>query len=209
MPPPMTTSHSPTRGRPRTFDVDEVLHAALELFWKRGYQATSTRDLEASLGLSQSSIYNAFGSKHALLSAALDRYETLIDDELLCPLEASDAGLEAIDDFLVALGHWIVHDGRQGCMLINMMAEDGGQTPALRDRTGRYRARVRAAVIAALRRAAAGGEITSDALDVRTDLLMGMILGLNIAARGGVDVEELDGLLTSIRYQLDNWRATS
>ncbi len=205
----MSIQHSaPIRGRPRAFDADVVLQAALELFWKRGYQATTTRDLEAALGLSQSSLYNAFGSKQDLLTAALDRYETLIDGELLAPLEASDAGLDALDAFLVALGDWVTHDGRKGCMLINMMAEDGGDTVVLRERTTRYRERVRSALVRAMERAVAHGEITADALDLRADLLMGMILGMNIAARGGVARDEIDRLLASVRYQVDGWRSS-
>ncbi len=201
-----TPQTAPARGRPRTFDVDVVLQAALELFWKRGYQATTTRELEAALGLSQSSLYNAFGSKQALLTAALDRYETLIDAELLSPLESSPAGLDAVDAFLVALGEWVAHDGRRGCMLINMMAEDGGETASLRERTRRYRARVRSAIVRALERGATRGEIAGEDIDVRADLLIGMILGLNIAARGGVSTDEIARLLASVRHQVQHWR---
>lgn len=200
------SASTPARGRPRAFDTDTVLQDALELFWRRGYQSTTTRELEASLGLSQSSLYNAFGSKLGLLNAALDRYETLIDDELLTPLETSDAGIDAIDGFLVALGQWVTGDGRKGCMLINMMAEDGGRTSALRDRTDRYRGRVRLAVLHALERGARAGEIAFDALDIRADLLMAMVLGLNIAARGGIDTGEIERLLAAARHQLEAWR---
>ncbi|MPZ63500.1 MAG: TetR family transcriptional regulator [Propionibacteriales bacterium] len=103
---------SATSGRPRDWDTDHVLDEALELFWRKGYRSTTTRELEASLGLSQSSIYNAFGSKAELLTAALDRYESRIDAALVAPLEASDRGLEAVDDFLTAVHRWITHDGR-------------------------------------------------------------------------------------------------
>ncbi len=195
--------------RPRTFDEDEVLDRALELFWKRGFQATTTRDLEAALGLSQSSIYNAFGSKQALLDAALDRYEARIDADLVMPLASSDTGLAAIDEFFAALGHWVTHDGRRGCMVINLMAEDGGETQAIRTRTRRYRRRVRTALRQALDRAAARDEIDGEELDVRADLLMSAVLGVNIAARGGASVGELRRLLAGTRGQVARWRTSS
>lgn len=197
------------RGRPRSFDVEEVLDAALELFWRGGYRTTSTRELETTLGVSQSSLYNAFGSKAGLLAAALDRYEALADAELVVPLETRDDGLDAITDFLTALHRWITHDGRRGCMVINLMAEDGGDDAVITQRTRRYRQRVRDALHGALGRAAAQGEITSDALPERTELLFGFVLGLNIAVRGGASIAEIDGLMRGLRQQVEGWRLAS
>ncbi len=191
--------------RPRTFDEDQVLDQALELFWKRGYQATTTRDLEAELGLSQSSLYNAFGSKQALLHAALDRYEARIDHDLVGPLADAVTGLEAVDAFFVALGHWVTHDGRRGCMVINLMAEDGGATPAIRTRTRRYRHRVRTVLRRSLARACELGQVDADDVDLRADLLMSAVLGLNIAARGGASVAELQRLLAGTRAEIAGW----
>ncbi len=183
-----------------------MLDQALELFWKRGFQATTTRHLEAELGLSQSSLYNAFGSKQALLTAALDRYEARIDADLVRPLAEADAGLDAVDGFFVALGHWVTNGGRRGCMVINLMAEDGGATPEIRVRTRRYRRRVRTALRCALRRAAARGDIGAVDVEARADLLIGAVLGVNIAARGGASVAELERLLAGTRQQIARWR---
>jgi len=61
-------------GRPREFDEDEVLLAAAHAFWKRGYHATSIDDLCAATGLLRGSLYGAYGDKHGIFRAALDRY---------------------------------------------------------------------------------------------------------------------------------------
>jgi len=201
---PGTTTRRPP-GRPRRFEAEDALDAALELFWHQGYRTTTTRDLETALGLSQSSIYNAFGSKLDLLHAALDRYETITDQELLQPLERSDKGLVAIETFFVSLGHWVTHKGRRGCMLINMMAEDGAATDAITKRSRVYRSRVRAALKESIARAARLGETNDDQLDQRADLLVGMVLGLNIAARGGASQPELGRLLKAVRTQVRGW----
>src|SRR5688572_11869874 len=61
------------RGRPRSFDPDEVLDKARAVFWNLGYAATSLDDLAAATGLNRPSLYAAFGDKHALYIAALRR----------------------------------------------------------------------------------------------------------------------------------------
>ena len=194
-------------GRPQKFDTEDVLERALEMFWKQGYCATTTRELEVALKLKQSSIYNAFGSKRGLLDAALDRYEALTDAELLRPLEQSNAGLAAIDTFFVTLHHWITHQGRRGCMLINMMAEDGGETEAFTERTHNYRSRVRSAFRKALLQSSEEGEMTAGNIEHRSNLLVSLVLGLNIAARGGLSEKELEQLLDAARNQIRSWQA--
>jgi AcrR family transcriptional regulator len=60
--------------RPRTFDEDRAIDAAMRLFWTSGYEATSTQDLCEATGLGRSSIYNTFTSKRDLFDRALRRY---------------------------------------------------------------------------------------------------------------------------------------
>lgn len=61
-------------ARPKVFDEDKVLQAAMMCFWRHGYQATSMKDLESATGLTPGSIYNSFGSKNALFINTLDHY---------------------------------------------------------------------------------------------------------------------------------------
>jgi TetR/AcrR family transcriptional repressor of nem operon len=178
-----------------------VLDAALELFWLQGYRETSTRDLEAKLGISQSSIYNAFGSKLGLLEAALDCYERKISNALVMPLEQSVDGLDAIDEFFAALAAWIATDGRRGCMILNLMAESPDE-PEIGERTRTYRQRLRAAFRHALQNEP---RVEPSAVDLRAELLMTAVLGLNIAARSGAGPEELQRGVDSVRHLLHDW----
>ena len=68
------TGAAATRGRPRSFDTDEVLARARDAFWKYGYAGTSMDQLSAATGLHKPSLYGAFGDKKALYLAALDNY---------------------------------------------------------------------------------------------------------------------------------------
>jgi len=61
-------------GRPISFDKDAALEAAMLLFWERGFEGTSMGDLTQAMGLNPSSIYAAYGDKHALFSLAVRRY---------------------------------------------------------------------------------------------------------------------------------------
>lgn len=199
----MTTS--PTTGRPRGFDEQRALEEALELFWRNGYRATTTRTLEEDLGLSQSSLYNAFGSKRGLFEAALDRYETMATEALVLPLEEAADGLASIVRFFEALGEWVTHEGRGGCLIINLMAEDGGADNEITRRTSAYRARVRAALGKALARSERLGEIASEQSGHRVDVLFGQVLAVNISARGGSATSEIAALLEGVRHLLDSW----
>jgi TetR/AcrR family transcriptional regulator, copper-responsive repressor len=62
------------RGRPRAFDRAQALQSALELFWKRGYEATSISDLKEALGIESPSLYSAFGSKEGLFRECVELY---------------------------------------------------------------------------------------------------------------------------------------
>ena len=62
-------------GRPREFDVEEALGAALKVFWRKGYDGASLTDLTEAMGVTRPSLYCAFGNKEALFRAALHRYD--------------------------------------------------------------------------------------------------------------------------------------
>ena len=108
-------------GRPRTFDEDAAVGAAMELFWTRGYQATTPAELGAALGIGRGSLYHAFGSKHALYQRALEHY---VDDQrrqFLAALEGEGSTSERLRRALS-----LVLDGAddaRGCM-VTMAAID-------------------------------------------------------------------------------------
>lgn len=195
-----------TAGRPRTFDEAEVLDRAVELFWRSGFRDTTTRELETALGISQSSLYNTFGSKRGLMAAALDRYEDMTAAALVEPLESGSHGMDAIGTFFDALFAWVGGDGRGGCLLINLMAETGSADAEISKRTSAYRVRVRDALRGALQRAVDAGEATPDHIDVRADLLFGEVLGINIAARGGAGSDEVGRLVAGAHHLINSWR---
>jgi TetR/AcrR family transcriptional repressor of nem operon len=68
------TLHEAVMARPREFDEQAVLEAAVQCFWMHGYEATSVRDLAERMEITGASLYNAFGDKRSLFRRALDHY---------------------------------------------------------------------------------------------------------------------------------------
>lgn len=180
-------------------------------FWRNGERGATTRGLEAVLGIRASSLYNAFGSKEGLLEQAVARYQELLERELLGPLADDPAGLAALDRFVARLADWLTAGGGRGCLLGRLMAERGELAPAVAARLEDHRTRLRAALAAALGRAAAAGEIPPDSVASRTELVLGMTLGLNMAVQAGLRGEEVHALAAGLRAEVgrwpDNWMA--
>lgn len=92
-------------ARPREFSVDDALEKAMHVFWAKGYEATSLRDLTRSMGLSKSSFYDTFGCKHDLFLAALDHYnETVVARRpagVIANSKGPKAGIAAVFNYYI------------------------------------------------------------------------------------------------------------
>ncbi|HEX9701827.1 MAG TPA: TetR/AcrR family transcriptional regulator, partial [Rhodospirillales bacterium] len=64
--------------RPREFETSEALNQAMQVFWTKGYEATSLADLIGAMNLSKSSFYDTFGSKHEVFLAAIEHYKQTV-----------------------------------------------------------------------------------------------------------------------------------
>ncbi|GGV18556.1 TetR family transcriptional regulator [Kitasatospora herbaricolor] len=111
-------------ARTKEFDPDAALQAALELFWRRGYEATSMSDLVEHLGIGRASLYATFGSKHELYLKALDRYAELSDPKLLDELSQPGPVLPAVRALVRRFAAEAASDQRTaGCFVTNTAAE--------------------------------------------------------------------------------------
>lgn len=186
-----------TRGRPRAFNTDKVLAHAVDLFWCLGYHGTTTRVLETELGISQSSLYNAFTSKDHLFDQVLERYQNQLNATVLAKLDRPDPDRESILEFFTALVAWIQNKDHPGCLVLNFSveSEEGGKLVT------NYRKQLRKLLRPALR------TFTTDEDDVeaRTELLVLAALGLNISARSGANRAELRRLGNGIKRQVATW----
>ncbi|OUS26865.1 hypothetical protein A9Q99_16755 [Gammaproteobacteria bacterium 45_16_T64] len=117
-------------GRNKTFDPDDVLDKAMNLFWQQGYEATSMSQLEKALGINKFSIYNSFGNKHTLFLQALTRYREQRFGLMMLCLTQNNQGLSNIELFFNTLLMFLgSQDNNIGCFMTNTSLELSHKDP--------------------------------------------------------------------------------
>ncbi|MFD4501826.1 TetR/AcrR family transcriptional regulator [Streptomyces sp. NPDC058457] len=177
-------------ARTKEFDPDAALLSAMELFWRRGYEATSMADLVEHLGIGRASLYATFGSKHDLYLKALDRYQ----EERLPPLLRALSGPGPVLPAVRALvrqyaGESAADDLRlRGCLVTNTAAELAPHDPAAARSVERNWDRVETVLHTALVRARARGELPADRdpLALARTLLV-LLQGLRLVGKASTD----------------------
>lgn len=149
-------------ARAREFDIDEVLDKAMQLFWAKGYSATSMVELEQGLGINKFSLYNTFGNKHDLYMATLKRYEKKITSQLVKLLTEGESGLDAIDRSLDFLGQSLhTQFDKRGCFLLNSGCELGAHDAEVSAKVQSMVGNIEDAYYQALSTAQKRGELSS------------------------------------------------
>lgn len=178
-------------ARQKEFDRVDTLNKALEVFWQKGYAATSTSDLLEAMQIGRQSLYDTFGDKRTLYLEALARYNEDSVTDLLRHLKG-DTPLAAIDNMLQAFASRPRRDNAKGCMGVNAISEFGTsdeEVNALRDASGK---RLHRAVEARLREAAASGEIPADTDIIQaTGFVAATLSGMKISAKAGASIASL------------------
>ncbi len=180
-------------ARPRAFDEGTALEAAMQRFWADGYAATSVRDLGAAMGLSQASVYNAFGAKRALFTRCLDHYLDANMRARIARLETTLPPRQAIEAFL----HEIVErslESRLGCLLANAALEvaphDADIADVVAERMAELEGFFRRSVVAGQRDGSVSGTVDPIAT---AQLLLTTVMGLRVLARGYPQRSLLEG----------------
>ncbi|MFI6876388.1 TetR/AcrR family transcriptional regulator [Streptomyces sp. NPDC050400] len=190
-------------ARPRQFDEERVIGAAMDTFWRHGYEGTSTRDLCDSTGLGPSSLYNTFGGKRQLYLRALERYHdtaTAGQLEILAGPGAARQRLRAlmvhaVDTDLAAGG-----TDPHGCFAINAAIEAAALDPDVRKVVRRTFDRVEDAIRTVVAQGQDAGEFRADT-DARTlaRQVQSAYYGLRVLGR----VQDRRALLSTVRATLD------
>lgn len=123
-------------GRPRSFDYDEALKQATSVFWNKGYEGASLRDLTGAMGITGPSMYASFGDKRGLFLKTIDHY---IDADGCAPLEAFETEediQQAIRGFLIEVIRYATEheSGAKGCFLASSVVTSVGQVEGVAER---------------------------------------------------------------------------
>jgi len=150
-------------GRPKEFERDVVLDRAMQVFWSRGYEATSIEHLVARMGIQRGSLYDTFGDKRALFFEAIDRYDRVVTAKLLSALDGPASGKTAIRRFFrLKLELALAPRRSRGCLVTNSVAELASRDRRAAIKVGAVLTKIEAAFHRAVVRAQAVGEIDPD-----------------------------------------------
>ncbi len=174
-------------ARSRKVGADTAVSGARDLFWKYGYGALGTRQIEEEAGLTRFTLQTSHGGKMGLFVSALDSY--LDRTEKFLPSLLAD-GLGGI----VAFFEWRSQPreswgiGSFGCLMLNSLVEFRGEDAEVNERGERYFAILRHSFRDGLAAARDAGDLRPDIdIDDKAEILMGLALAMNVIIRAGGD----------------------
>lgn len=187
----MANPKSSNRGRPPQFDQEQVLQKALLLFWARGYEATSTNALMTAMGLSKSSLYQAFGSKDQLFNRCLESYGEMTAGYMRDTLAQSESPRQFLLDLIGATAEHQSNGEPAGCLLVNSACELGTNNdfagPMLLKRRDKALEILQQACRAMLERGEVAASRDPDAL---AQQIFALICGLKVMEKMGFGPED-------------------
>jgi AcrR family transcriptional regulator len=179
-------------ARTKVFDPARALEAAMDVFWNKGYEATSLDDLLTAMKIGRQSMYDTFGDKKQLYLAALGHYADTGREALRQRLAAGTSALEAIGSFLQEVARSDAGQRERGCLAVNAVAEFGKADPdiyAFTERTQQVTERIFAETLARAREA---GELASSLdLAAAAHFIHTAIRGMRISAKAGASAAQL------------------
>lgn len=187
------------RGRPRQYQEETALQAAVEVFWAKGFKATSLDDLTNAMGMNRPSVYNAFGNKEAVYRRALEHFGRGMQTALEATLMAEhDVRLALTSFYRAAIQTYLSGEIAKGCLVMSTAVTVATSHPEIRSDL--------LAVVRELDRRLAErfqGAVDDGQLPARFDvraraeLAQAVLHSLSLRARAGEDEEVLLRLLAA------------
>lgn len=187
------------RGRPKQFDDNEVLARAMQVFWRKGYDATSLDDLITAMGIPRQSLYRTFTDKHTLFLRALRYYDENVMSVVIGLLSAKGP---AIDNLRAVFSVWrrsVNSPENLGCLMVNTGTHVAPDDKAVIDLIEANRRHAVAAFEKTVRRAQKEGDIDpSINPKVASRTICAMVNGLLGMSRTGASAAFKSDVLNSI-----------
>jgi len=184
-------------ARIKEFDEVEALDNALNIFWEKGYYATSANDLVIELGLSRSSIYSTFKDKRTLFIKALKRYSQLYVETVLEEVKQSNDIPKTIASIL---NNIITQDDSsiisKGCFMVNTGIEMAAHDTEIADIVNQNKINVESVLITAITKGQKLGQITKAHKAYKlASFIFNNISGLRVAIKSNKDKKELKEII--------------
>jgi len=183
------------RGRPREFDTEKALNAAMMLFWRHGYEGTSVTALTDAMDINVPSLYAAFGSKQELFERVVSRYIEKPASYLPTALQQPTA-LKAAEKLLHGAIEMVMKRGHpDGCLLVHGALAAGPGADAARENLNRCRRRAEEAICRRFERAIEEGDLASDVVPSKlARYIITVIWGMSVQAAGGATRADLSDI---------------
>ncbi len=149
-------------GRPKQFNHDEALGKAMDVFWTKGYEATSVQDLLDHMGINRGSMYGTFGDKHALFVEAVEHYARTVMRQVHDTLEAPGSPLGNVRRFIAMWADMAASGECRGCLITNTAVELAPHNPAVAQAVKSALSLLEKALHKTLERAVDAGELPAE-----------------------------------------------
>lgn len=180
-------------GRPREFDENGAREVAMQLFWAKGYEATSLSNLLAAMGISKSSFYQTFESKHILFEQCLNQYRDIIVSTMSKGLANAPTSMAFIRHALVDIAN-DTNDplGRRGCLIMNTASEFSQRDSSIARCVEAGIQATRDIFLQAVNAAQADGEISSNTrAEILADYIVTVVSGLKNQVKAGASRKQI------------------
>lgn len=186
----------PDMARPREFDCQRALDAALRVFWEKGYEGATLDDLTSAMGINRPSLYGAFGNKEQLFRKVLERYAEGPAAYVVAALEAPTARecAEAILRGAAELGTCPRNPG--GCLAVHAALATGGDAETIRKTLIEFRAAGEGTIRERFERAQSEGDLPAEANPADLARFIATVVrGMAVQASSGASREELEAVI--------------
>ena len=182
-------------ARPRSFDPDEALDLARDVFWRKGFQGTSLDDITAATGLAKPSLYAAFGDKNALFLKVLDRYHERIVANAERALKQGPSARDTVERWLKGFVPFCSGaKGTRGCLSVNTAVDGASDQKEVRMSIERFNRKLEQLLSKRLRADRAQFSNAFDP-DVSAHTIMAIYLGLMVMAKDAPDAARVRATL--------------
>lgn len=191
-------------GREKQFDQAEALNNALNIFWAKGFEATSMQELVSAMGVNRASMYQTYGNKDALFNAAFDGYRQTSLRYIEELLESVASPIDSLYQLLSVLTKQSLENNLSGCFVNNSAAELGPHNPMVAEKIREFWLQLELLINNKLLQAVELNEIKADSNTVHLASFINTTLqGLLIKTKADFDdaliVADIDALFALIK----------
>lgn len=192
------------RGRPRCFDRDAALDAALEVFWAKGFEGATLADLTSAMGINPPSLYAAFGDKEGLFLEAVKRYRENVGER--CEAGHASCARETMQQLLTELAtHFTESSHPRGCLMVLAATTAGSTSPRLQAFLAEQRGIAKAHLREMIARGVREGELAADTeVADLANFYSAVIAGMSLQARDGASRKSL---MATVETAMRAWPA--